>query len=97
MSASSSEPAYLRLSGGRKVALGSIEEVERALSQVHSATGGSSGRGAWSRVFGLEAADLTWLASDAGNLGREAADLLAAAELTLGPEAKELLRRLSDL
>jgi len=84
------------LSDGRQFTLGTREEVADALDQITLATGGSSGGGKWSRLFGFSL-DLELPVAELEGLKWEAADFLAAAELLVGREAKQLLRSLSAL
>jgi hypothetical protein len=81
-----------------EVRLGSADEARGAMADISELTGGSSGGGRWSRVFGvadcsprvISAADLTLLAA-------EAADLRATLSEDLSSRSKVFLDRLASL
>ncbi|MDQ3632147.1 MAG: tetratricopeptide repeat protein [Actinomycetota bacterium] len=94
--AAPSDPQFLRLSDGRSFFLGARQEVDTAFGQIIACTGGSSGGGRWSRMFGLQP-ELFVEASDFENFKGEANDLLVSAGLVLEDEASRLLERLGSL
>lgn len=94
--AAPSNPQFPRLSDGRSFLLGTRQEVDAAVAQIVACTGGGSGGGRWSRLFGLQP-ELFVEAADLENFKEEANDLFASSGLALEDEAQRLLQRLGSL
>lgn len=89
------DDAVLHISDARTITLGTRDELTATMRQISDATGGSSGAGRWSRVFGLlPGAQLD--ATEFERLTLEAAELLAMLHDQLDDDARELLRRLAS-
>lgn len=86
----------LRTADGREVLLGTGAEFQAAVSDIVNATGGSSGRGAFSRLFGLQP-EVVMAADEAARLGDEAAQFKLVLGDRLRVETVALLDRLSVL
>jgi hypothetical protein len=82
--------AHLRTPEGLEIGIGDDSALDAALRDMSAATGGSSARGQWSRLFGLASGDV--LTSE---LAAEAEDLDARVGHLLQPETKAVLRRLT--
>lgn len=81
---------------GREIVLGTEEDVRGALAEMAAATGGSSGRGRWSLLFGLEAEDA--MPPDlADRLALEAEEFRQLQGITLSERTRVLLDRLAAL
>lgn len=81
---------------GREVMLGTEEDVRGALAEMAAATGGSSGRGRWSLLFGLEAEDA--MPPDlADRLALEAEEFRQLQDITLSERTRLLLDRVAAL
>jgi hypothetical protein len=78
------------------VNLGPVTDFEAAMSEVRRVTGGSSGRGRWSFVFGLTPHSTT-VPVPPGRLAAEAADLRAELGGFLSEETKRFLDRLAEI
>jgi hypothetical protein len=93
---SASRHQILRAEDGREVDLGTEQELWAANHDIFNATGGSSGRGKFSMLFGLrpdDAMPTEW----ATRLGTEAAEFIELYELLLRRETVALLEQLSAL
>jgi hypothetical protein len=92
-----------RVTDGREAALGRQAEVEEAAREITDFTGGSSGGGRWSLLwgYGLEwrsgSYDTPWDPELAERVAREAADFQAQAGAQLSEGANMLLTRLASL
>lgn len=81
---------------GREIVLGTEEDVRGALAEMAAATGGSSGRGRWSSLFGLKAAD-AMPTDQADRLALEAEEFRQLQGITLSERTGVLLDRLAAL
>jgi len=80
------------------VVLGSTEEVTAAMESIAGVTGGSSGAGRWSHVFGVGYESGRFADGDVVEaIAREAADLRAALGDLADESAKLFLDRLAAL
>lgn len=86
----------LRAADGREVALGTEEELRQALVDMSAATGGSSGMGRWSFLFGLRP-ERAMPSDEVTRLAREAADFQQTCGAGLSEQTIELLERLATL
>lgn len=83
----------LRTEDGRELRLGNEDELAAAVEDIRSATGGSSGGGLFSLLFGLGPGEVStgW----ALRLGEEAAEFRRLIGVQLRDETVALLDRLS--
>jgi len=81
---------------GREIVLGTEEDVRGALAEMAAATGGSSGRGRWSSLFGLKAED-AMPTDQADRLALEAEEFRQLQGITLSERTGVLLDRLAAL
>ena len=81
------------------IPIGLQSEVRAACREITDLTGGSSGGGRWSRVFGLMDAHIENACSDSAlaDIAEEARDLRAAFEDSLPDQARRFLDRLAVL
>ena len=99
--ASQKEYAILRVSDGRKVSLGSPEEFRQVAHEITDYTGGSSGGGAFSALWGLlcdhEQNAHPFRVDHANMIAQEAACFRSKYNVGLSKQANALLHQLASL
>lgn len=86
----------LMVDDGRSVSLGAADELDASLNDIMDATGGSSGQGQFSVLFGLTA-EGAMPADMADRLSQEAGEFRTMCGAGLRPETLALLDRLVGL
>ena len=94
---SGTEHVMLRVDDGRAIDLGPADKVANALRSLADATGGSSGMGRWSFLFGYAPTEKHLDAAVADRIAAEARDFKTVLGDQLSPDAERLVAQLASL